>query len=438
MMRIASAAPAADLIPGPASADDPTTATAFAAELDVATPQADALAAEPATPASDVATTADEAPPAPIATTLDPDTVAAVLAAPIVLSQQTAHSEAPAETPAEGLDGASGGDTPELAVGLATRLAAEPLPVAPSLPTDAPVAASVPEQAAVGAPTPLPQELADSTPPAADASAADDIESALAEEGADAASPTVPAASASQPATATPTPTPTPTPTLTANPAAATPEAATSDRPPAEPRQRTEAAPASVAASVAAPAAALATPAAAPATDPARSDATTPTPNVAPVAAPAPVTAPAAVTPANPVAAPRLLDQVRLPIAALRELPDGAHLVTVHVTPDELGPVTVRALVQGGALDVQLTAPTDAAREALKALLPDLRRDLSQGGQPALLSLGDATTDGAPARDRDATRDAFARPGRDAAPEASDSRPVAPVRAGTTSLDVLA
>ncbi len=85
-------------------------------------------------------------------------------------------------------------------------------------------------------------------------------------------------------------------------------------------------------------------------------------------------------------------------MAALRALPDGAHVVTLRVSPDELGPITVRAVVQGGALEVQLAATTDAARDAIKALLPDLRRDLAQGGQPAMLSLGDAAADAAARR----------------------------------------
>jgi len=121
--------------------------------------------------------------------------------------------------------------------------------------------------------------------------------------------------------------------------------------------------------------------------------------------------------------------------------------VTVHITPDELGPVTVRAVVTGGALDVQLTAATDAAREALRAILPDLRRDLAGGGAPAQLQLSDAVTDRS-ANDRGSARDtdsdaAHGGTGRGtdgprATTEGSAPAPGSDPRLGHTALDVLA
>ena len=65
----------------------------------------------------------------------------------------------------------------------------------------------------------------------------------------------------------------------------------------------------------------------------------------------------------------------------------GEHVMTVHVTPDTLGPVTVRAHVGGEGVRVELFAPTDAGRDALRAILPDLRRDLGGAGLTGTLDL---------------------------------------------------
>jgi flagellar hook-length control protein FliK len=45
--------------------------------------------------------------------------------------------------------------------------------------------------------------------------------------------------------------------------------------------------------------------------------------------------------------------------------------------------VTVRAHVAEGSLRVELFAPTTVARDALSAMLPDLRRDLAAAGSAA-------------------------------------------------------
>jgi hypothetical protein len=117
-----------------------------------------------------------------------------------------------------------------------------------------------------------------------------------------------------------------------------------------------------------------------------------------PVAQTAQAAAPQPV-PTLPAGAETLPAQLAEPIAALRSAPNGEHIVTVRVSPDNLGPVTVRAHLADGSMRVELFAPTAVARDALSALLPDLRRDLaaasSAANAPGSTSL-DVGTGGAP------------------------------------------
>ena len=61
--------------------------------------------------------------------------------------------------------------------------------------------------------------------------------------------------------------------------------------------------------------------------------------------------------------------------------------MTISVTPDTLGPVTVRAHVSPEGIRVELFAPTDLGRDAIRAILPDLRKDLAGAGVGANLDL---------------------------------------------------
>ncbi|MBD7951391.1 flagellar hook-length control protein FliK [Oerskovia sp. Sa4CUA1] len=107
----------------------------------------------------------------------------------------------------------------------------------------------------------------------------------------------------------------------------------------------------------------------------------------APVSAAVGQVAPA---PATPQAAPTLHAQVSGPVFQLLDAGDGDHVLTLSVTPDNLGPVTVRAHIAGGELRIELFAPHDAGREALRALAAELRRDLAGIAPTASLSVSDA------------------------------------------------
>jgi flagellar hook-length control protein FliK len=84
---------------------------------------------------------------------------------------------------------------------------------------------------------------------------------------------------------------------------------------------------------------------------------------------------------------------VSKPVFALVAAGDGNHTITISVTPDNLGPVTVRAHISGENMRIELFSPSDNGREALRQLLPDLRRDLSASGTNANLDL---SSQGAP------------------------------------------
>ena len=108
---------------------------------------------------------------------------------------------------------------------------------------------------------------------------------------------------------------------------------------------------------------------------------------------PSPVAAASALA-AVPTARPALLPQLTTPVVALAQAPDGDHSLTLTVSPENLGPVTVRAHISGGAIHIELHAPNDLGREALRAILADLRRDLAAAAPHASLLL--STSDDGP------------------------------------------
>ena len=92
---------------------------------------------------------------------------------------------------------------------------------------------------------------------------------------------------------------------------------------------------------------------------------------------PAIVSAPAA-PPASPAAAQApLAPQLTTPLVNLARSGQGEHTLTLRVSPEDLGPVTVKARITGSSVTIELASGTTAGRDALRALLVDLRRDLA-------------------------------------------------------------
>ncbi len=164
------------------------------------------------------------------------------------------------------------------------------------------------------------------------------------------------------------------------------------------------------------------------------------------------------VAAANQAASPQAATSTPAPLNAqlapalfqLRDAGAGTHVLTLTVAPEAVGPVTVRAHVEASGIRIELSAPTEHGRNALDAMLPDLRRDLSQGGMNSSLSLAAGTSDGSGGGRSafDAGGGSFARdPGRDSPVPAGhsthDSRPLSAgpsitLRSGAAALDVLA
>ncbi len=153
-----------------------------------------------------------------------------------------------------------------------------------------------------------------------------------------------------------------------------------------------------------------------------------------------------AVAASTPTAAPApaqntpFAGQLARPIFTLATAAPGSHTMTISVTPDTLGPVTVRAHVSPDGIRVELFAPTDLGRDAIRAILPDLRKDLAGAGVGANLDL---SSQNQPSDARDRRGDTGSRPGRafivPAGIVADGDAAAAPTRIlSTSSIDVLA
>ncbi len=91
----------------------------------------------------------------------------------------------------------------------------------------------------------------------------------------------------------------------------------------------------------------------------------------------------------NPVY-PALHRQLIGPITTLVTEANGEKTISINVAPENLGPVTVKAHLGTEGLRLDVSAPTEAGREALRAMLPELRKELAAtGGGQLNLASGD-------------------------------------------------
>lgn len=158
-------------------------------------------------------------------------------------------------------------------------------------------------------------------------------------------------------------------------------------------------------------------------------------PGPLPVAA-APTAAPVVESPAPlpPAAPPAPAVQVATGLAPLLEGPDGAYTMSLQLYPEELGSVQVEVSLRGGEISLALHAPDEAAREVLRAALPELRTHLESTGLTATgVSVGDGRTD--QRTGRDGTDRTATRPGDGAGGEPADE-PTGLPSASDSSLDV--
>jgi flagellar hook-length control protein FliK len=79
--------------------------------------------------------------------------------------------------------------------------------------------------------------------------------------------------------------------------------------------------------------------------------------------------------------------------------------MVIKVTPDSLGPVTVQAHISGSDVRIELFAPNDAGRDALRGILQDLKRDIAGSGLQAQLNLSSGNHPGS--QQGDGGRSAF-------------------------------
>jgi flagellar hook-length control protein FliK len=127
----------------------------------------------------------------------------------------------------------------------------------------------------------------------------------------------------------------------------------------------------------------------------------------------APGSAATAATTATATAHAAFAAQLGQPLLRLAATPRGERSITVRVAPEDLGPVTVKAVVGADGVRLELSAPNDAGRDALRQVLGDLRRDLAAAGFGASLDLGSGDAQD-PRAERETSAHPEGKPGRDA------------------------
>ncbi|MFU8947270.1 flagellar hook-length control protein FliK [Mycetocola zhadangensis] len=143
--------------------------------------------------------------------------------------------------------------------------------------------------------------------------------------------------------------------------------------------------------------------------------------------------APAAPPPPAHGAPPTLNAQLAQPLFTLAGARAGEHIMTVQVNPDTLGPVTVRAVISSDDIRIELFSTSDSGRDALRHILPELRRDLSTGGLSATLDLG--TKDGTDSKEQRAPQHEQL-PRQFAEPAPTPTQGLRPNHSATSALDI--
>jgi flagellar hook-length control protein FliK len=153
------------------------------------------------------------------------------------------------------------------------------------------------------------------------------------------------------------------------------------------------------------------------------------------------------LAPVSPVVSPQpaaqaapLQQQLARPMIRLASAENGAHTLVVRVAPDDLGPVTIQAHISDAGVKIELFAPNEAGREAIKQILPELRRDLTSTAADGSVSVSDqnapsADSDERARQPRAAPQDGGSRTARDL-PDVSTLSPLS--GSSAYALDVLA
>ncbi|MDI3242943.1 flagellar hook-length control protein FliK [Arthrobacter sp. AL08] len=115
----------------------------------------------------------------------------------------------------------------------------------------------------------------------------------------------------------------------------------------------------------------------------------TPTPTAA-----TSTSAPQAPATASPQQGPALQPQLSRPLFTLAAAAAGEHVMTLKVNPEDLGPLTIRAHIDAGGVRIEMFSPGEAGREALRGVLPELRKELADAGFGASLNLSDRSGPG--------------------------------------------
>ena len=112
--------------------------------------------------------------------------------------------------------------------------------------------------------------------------------------------------------------------------------------------------------------------------------------------------------------------------------------MTLRVSPEDLGPLTVRAHIDSSGVRIELFASGDAGREAVRHVLPELRRGLEDSGASLSLSSQNSPQDARPDAGPDSRPDARPDTGSgQREPRPADAQPLGPPKpAGRETAEV--